>query len=57
MQRTQWSEENSDKLRLDGKLGFEAFLEGEENNPVTQEVEFVGKPGTDKRIYLGKEVV
>lgn len=52
MQRTQWSEKNSDKLRLDGKLGFEAFLEGEENNPVTQEVEFVGKEGSDERIYL-----
>lgn len=57
MQRTQWSGENSGKLRLDGKLGFKAFLEGEENNPVTQEVEFVGKPGSDERVYLWKDLV
>lgn len=56
MQRTQWSGENTGKLRLDGQLGFEAFLQGEENDPVTQGVEFVGKPGADERIYLGREL-
>ncbi|WEL23413.1 GNAT family N-acetyltransferase [Candidatus Nanohalovita haloferacivicina] len=55
MQRTQWSGENSGKLWLDGRMGFSAFLQGEENDPVTQEVEFVGKPGSDERIYLGQE--
>lgn len=56
MQRTQWSGENTGKLFLDGKLGFSGFLEGEENSPVTQDVDFVGKPGGDQRIYLGKEL-
>lgn len=56
MQRTQWSGENTGKLWLDGKSGFEAFLYGEENDPVTQEVEFVGKEGGDERIYLWKDL-
>jgi hypothetical protein len=56
LQRTQWSGQNSGKLSLDGKLGFEALLEGEENNPVTQKVEFVGNSGSDERIYLTQEL-
>lgn len=56
MQRTQWSEENTGKLRLDGSLGFQALLQGNENDPVTQEVEFVGKEGSDERIYLFQEL-
>lgn len=56
MQRTQWSGENTGKLYLDGKMGFQAFLIGEDNDPVTQEVEFVGKDGSDERIYLGQEL-
>lgn len=56
MQRTQWSGENTGKLRLDGKMGFQAFLQGAENDPVTQEVEFVGKQGSDERIYLFQEL-
>ena len=55
MQRTQWSEENTAKLFLDGKMDFEAFLLGEDNDPVTQEVPFVGKDGGDERIYLWRE--
>lgn len=55
MQRTQWSGQNTGKLRLDGSLGFQAFLQ-EENNPVTQEVPFVGKEGSDERIYLFQEL-
>ncbi len=55
MQRTQWSGENTAKLYLDGKMGFQAFLQGEENDPVTQEVPFVGKEGGDERIYLWRE--
>lgn len=56
MQRTQWSGENTGKLRLDGSLGFQALLQGNENDPVTQEVEFVGKEGSDERIYLFQEL-
>ena len=56
MQRTQWSGENKDKLWLDGKMGFQAFLLGEENNPVTQEVDYVGKDGSDERLYLFQEL-
>lgn len=52
MQRTQWSGENTGKLKLDGKMGFEAFLQGDENDPVTQDVPFVGNEGSDERIYL-----
>jgi len=55
MQRTQWSEENTAKLFLDGKMGFQAFLLGEDNDPVTQEVPFVGTEGSDERIYLWRE--
>jgi GNAT superfamily N-acetyltransferase len=56
MQRTQWSGENTGKLFLDGKMGFQAFLIGRDNDPVTQEVEFVGKEGSDQRIYLSQEL-
>ncbi len=56
MQRTQWSGENTGKLRLDGSMGFQAFLQGTENDPVTQEVEFVGNEGSDERIYLFQEL-
>lgn len=56
MQRTQWSGENTGKLKLDGRMGFQAFLEGDENDPVTQEVEFVGTEGSDERIYLFQEL-
>lgn len=55
MQRTQWSGANTAKLFLDGKMGFQAFLLGEDNEPVTQDVPFVGKEGGDERIYLWKE--
>ena len=55
MQRTQWSGENTAKLFLDGKMGFQAFLLGEDNGPVTQDVPFVGKEGGDERIYLWRE--
>lgn len=55
MQRTQWSGENTEKLRLDGEMGFQAFLQ-EGNDPVTQEVGFVGKDGSDERIYLFQEL-
>ena len=56
MQRTQWSPDNTGKLRLDGKFDFKAFLNGEENQPVTQEVGLVGNTESDTRIYLGREV-
>jgi len=56
MQRTQWSGQNTGKLSLDGRMGFNALLQGEENNPVTQEVEFVGNEGSDERIYLFQEL-
>ena len=56
MQRTQWSGENTGKLWLDGKSGFDALLYNDENDPVTQEVEFVGKEGSDERIYLWKDL-
>jgi ribosomal protein S18 acetylase RimI-like enzyme len=56
MQRTQWSGENTGKLRLDGRMGFQALLQGEDNDPVTQEVPFVGTDGSDERIYLLQEL-
>ncbi len=58
MQRTQWSGENIPKLGLDNDLGFEVFTykEGIAEKPVLQEVDYVGKPGSDERVYLWREV-
>lgn len=56
MQRTQWSGENIPKLQLDYELGFDPFTysDGVAEKPVLQEVPFVGNPGGDERVYLGK---
>lgn len=58
MQRTQWSGQNIPKLVIDTRLGFDKFTfsEGVAEEPVLEEVEFVGKDGSDERVYLWKEL-
>lgn len=58
MQRTQWSGQNIPKLQLDKNMGFEVltYEEGRAQKPVLQEVEFVGKDGSDDRAYLFQEI-
>lgn len=58
IQRTQWSGQNIPKLQLDNTLNFQPFTycEGRTEKPVLEEVEFVGKAGSDERIYLWKEL-
>jgi GNAT superfamily N-acetyltransferase len=58
MQRTQWSGQNMPKLELDKNMGFDVltFQDGRADKPVLQEVEFVGKEGSDERAYLFQEL-
>ena len=58
MQRTQWSGQNIPKLQLDNNMGFDVltFQDGRADKPVLQEVEFVGKDGSDERAYLTQEL-
>lgn len=48
------AEENEKKLGLDVDLGFEPVET--EGGPAIQEVELVGTEGSDKRIYMDREV-